>query len=49
MNWFSPASVRMMKQKKSAGLIIGSVMSLNCRHEPAPSIDAASYRCRGTP
>ena len=32
----------MMKQKKSAGLIIGSVTFKNCRSFDAPSIAAAS-------
>src|SRR6266511_2835490 len=39
----------MMKTKKSAGLIIGSVTSLNRRQAGAPSICSASYRWRGTP
>jgi hypothetical protein len=45
---WSPAIVSTMNVKKSAGLIIGSVMLKKRRHGPAPSIADASYRCAGT-
>ena len=35
-------------EKKITGVIIGIVTYLNCCHEFAPSIDAASYNDRGT-
>lgn len=36
------------RENISTGAMVGSVMLLNCRHAPAPSMAAASYMCLGT-
>ena len=38
-----------IKRKKVVGEIAGNVMEVNCRHRPAPSIFAASYKLGFTP